>query len=259
MAQDLLLIAKQNNIATLTINRPEKRNALNLELLHLLADTFNALKNDRDIRVVVLRGAEEKAFCSGIDMADTAAMKVAQPDNPINRAIESVIAYPYPVIAMVYGAATGAGCDLAVSCDLRIAADTAVVGINPVKIGRVYPPAGIQRLVNVVGLPRAKELFFTGRFVDARRAKEIGLIHHLVPAAELPSFTYALAREIADNAPLAISTLKAMFNKVLAYQRLSPGDEKEIAALIEIVEQSQDAVEGRAAFSEKRKPRFGGR
>ena len=259
MAQDVLLVAKEGNIATLTINRPEKRNALSLELLYRLADAFNALREDSDIRVVVLRGAGEKAFCSGIDMQYTDAIKVAQEDNPINHAIRSVISCPYPVIAMIYGAATGAGCDLAVACDLRIAANTAVMGINPVRIGRVYPPAGIQRLIDVVGLSRARELFFTGRFVDARRAKEMGLVDHLVAVEELPSFTYALAREIADNAPLALSATKTIFNRLLKYQRLSPDDENEIAALIDKVESSQDAAEGRAAFVEKRKPRFVGR
>lgn len=259
MADEVLLSQKDGDICTLTINRPERRNALNLELLHRLGDTFDALKDDGDVRVVVLRGAGEKAFSSGMDLQDVDRVKVMQEDNPIDYAMGSVISCPRPVIAMIYGAATGAGCDLAVACDLRIAADTAVMGINPVRIGRVYPPAGLQRLINVVGLSQAKELFFTGRFINAQRAKEIGLVDHVVAAAKLPSFTYALAREIAGNAPLAVSTTKAIFSRLLRYQRLSPEDESEILALIDIVERSEDAKEGRLAFIEKRKPRFIGK
>jgi len=262
MADEVLLSQKDGNICTLTINRPQRRNALTLELLYGLGDALHALEDDKDVRVVVLRGAGEKAFSSGIDLRDTVAtdeMRVAREDNPINYATDSIIAYPCPVIAMIYGAATGAGCDLAVACDLRIAADTALMGINPVRIGRVYPPAGIQRLINKVGLSQAKELFFTGRFLDAQRAKEIGLVDHAVAAGELQSFTYALAREIADNAPMAVSTTKAIFARLLKHQRLSSEDENEILALIDIVERSEDAREGRLAFIEKRKPRFVGR
>jgi len=259
MADEVLLSQKDGNICTLTINRPERRNALNLELLYRLGDTFDALKDDGDVRVVVLRGAGEKAFSSGVDFQDVDRVKVRQKDNPIDYAVRSVLTYPRPVIAMIYAAATGAGCDLSVACDMRIAADTAVMGINPVRIGRVYPPAGLQRLINVVGLSQAKELFFTGRFIDAQRAKEIGLVDHVVAAAELLSFTYALAREIADNAPLAVSTTKIIFNRLLRYQRLSPEDEAEILALIDIVERSEDAKEGPLALIEKRKPRFVGK
>lgn len=259
MAQEVLLMEKEGGICILSINRPERRNALSLELFYRLGDAFNAMKNDRDVRVVVLRGAGEKAFSSGVDLQDVGEVKVAQEDNPINYAMHSIISYPRPVIAMIYGAAMGAGCDLAVSCDLRVAADTAVMGINPVRIGRVYPPAGVQRLINVVGLSQAKELFFTGRFIDARRAQEIGLVDHVVAAEELSSFTYALAREIAGNAPLAVSTTKTIFARLLGHQGLSPEDEAEILTLIDIVERSEDAREGRTAFIEKRKPSFVGK
>lgn len=262
MADEVLLSQKDGCICTLTINRPQRRNALTLEALYGLGDALHALEDDADVRVVVLRGAGDKAFSSGIDLFDgvgTDAMRVAQEDNPINYAADSVIACSLPVIAMIYGAATGAGCDLAVACDLRVAADTALMGINPVRIGRVYPPAGIQRLINAVGLSQARELFFTGRFIDGQRAKGIGLVDHVVAAEELEPFTYALAQEIGDNAPLAVSTTKAIFAGLLKRQRLSSEDENELLALIDIVERSEDAREGRLAFVEKRKPRFVGR
>ena len=260
MAEEVLLIEKEENICTLTINRPQRRNALSPELLYRLGDTFQALKDDRDIRVVVLRGAGDKAFSSGIDLGGgLAGLEEVRRGDPIEYAMGSVVSYPHPVIAMIYGAAMGSGCDLAVSCDLRIAADTARMGINPVKLGLVYAPSGIRRLINVIGLHRAKELFFTGRFIDAQRAKEIGLVNHVVPAEELLSFTYALAREIADNAPLAVSVTKTIFNRLLKYQGLSAEDDAEIAALRNMVERSEDAKEGLRAFAEKGKPKFIGK
>lgn len=262
MAEEVLLMQKAENICTVTINRPERRNSLNLDVLLRLGDTLHALKDDPEVRVVVLRGAGDKAFSAGMDIggiATVSAEEAAKKGNPIDYATESIISYPYPVIAMIYGAAMGAGCDLAVTCDLRIAADTAMMGINPVKLGLVYPAAGIQRLINVVGLPRAKELFFTGRFIDMGRAKEIGLVNLVVPAGELSSITYALAREIAENAPLAVSTTKTIFNKLLKYQRVSAEDEAEIMALIDSVMRSEDAKEGPMAFIQKRKPAFKGR
>lgn len=261
MLEEVLIVEKAQNICTITINRPERRNALNIEVLCRLGDTLDALKGDREVRVVVLRGAGEKAFSAGMDIGGipTVAEEAVKRGNPIDYAMERIISYPYPVIAMIYGAAMGAGCDLAVTCDLRIAADTARMGINPVKLGVVYPPSGIQRLINVVGLPRAKELFFTGRFIDAQRAKEIGLVNQVVPAEELASVTYALAQEIAENAPLAVSTTKTTFNRLLKYQRLSAEDEAEIMALMATVMTSEDAKEGPTAFMKKRKPNFKGR
>lgn len=262
MAEEVLFMEKAENICTITINRPERRNALNLDVLLRLGDTLHALKDDHEVRVVVLRGAGEKAFSAGMDIggiATVSAEETARRGNPIDFAMESIISYPYPVIAMIYGAAMGAGCDLAVTCDLRIAADTARMGINPVKLGLVYPPGGIQRLINAVGLPRAKELFFTGRFIDSQRAKEIGLVNLVVPADELASVTYTLAQEIAENAPLAVSTTKTIFNKLLKYQQVSAEDEAEIMALIDTVMRSEDAKEGPMAFIQKRKPTFKGR
>ena len=262
MAEDVLLVAKEDNICTITINRPERRNALNVEIFYRLGDTLNALKDDREVRVVVIRGAGEKAFSAGMDIGGiptVAEEAVKRGGNPIDYAMESIVSYTYPVIAMIYGAAMGAGCDLAMTCDLRIAADTARMGINPVKLGVVYPPSGIQRLINLVGLPRAKELLFTGRFIDAQRAKEMGLVNQVVPTEELASVTYDLAREIAANAPLSVSATKTIINRLLRYQRLSAEDEAEIMTLIATVMNSEDAKEGPLAFLQKRKPEFKGR
>jgi len=263
LTEELLLVQKEGNICTLTINRPEKRNSLNPEILLQLGDTLNSLKEEGEIRVVVIRGAEEQSFSSGYDIGRIPSgggqEETGPRRNPLEYGMSSVLAYPYPVIAMVYGYAVGAGLELAVTCDLRLAADTARLGITPAKLGVVYNHTGIRKFVNLVGVAQTKELFYTGRLVDAQRAKEIGLVDHVVPAQELASATYDLAGEIAENAPLAVRGAKITVSKLLNCQTLSPEDEAELQELQIQAMRSEDLKEGQRAFMEKRKPRFMGR
>lgn len=263
MVEDVLLIERKGSICTLSINRPERRNALTAEVLLKLGDTLNSLKDDGETRVVILRGAGEKSFSAGMDLIEGSKVETTQagaskPDI-LQYATESILACPCPVIAMIYGYALASGCDLAVACDLRLAADTAKIGVNPAKLGLVYSRTVTQRFINLVGVSRTKELFFTGRYIDAPKAKEIGLIDHVVPEGQLAATTYALAREIADNAPLAVSATKSIINRLVRSRRLSDKDESEIRVLIEMVMKSKDLEEGFKAFSEKRKPDFKGR
>ena len=262
VSEEVVLVEKKGYICTITINRPEKRNALTTEVMSRLGDAFRALKDDKDVRVVVLRGAGEKAFCAGLDLRGGIQFGEAekmQKGDPLEYARGGITACPKPVIAMIYRNALGAGCALACACDIRVASDTARMGINPVKISGVYWPQAIQNLINVVGLAWAKELFFTGRFFDAQLAKEIGLMNHVVPEEELLSTTYALAQEIAENGPLAVSATKAIFNKLLKYQEISTEDKAEIEAIRDAVARSEDFREGTLAFMEKRKADFKGR
>lgn len=264
MTQELL-VEKEGHICTITFNRPERRNALSPALLFELYKTMNSLKDDEEIRCVVLRGAGEKAFSSGYDITSlptdlTPEIKEAlKRGNPVAVGLTSVLEYPYPVIAMINGYAYGAGCNLALICDIRITVDTAKFGMPPVKLGIIYHPTGIQQFIDVVGVANAREMFFTGRSITAERAKEIGLVNYVVPADQLISATYELARSISENAPLALKGTKTIIRKLLSYRKLTPEDEAEIGAFTLEAFRSEDLKEGQRAFLEKRKPQFKGR
>ncbi len=262
MSEELLLVQKEGHICTLVINRPEKRNSVNPEILLKLGDTLNSLKDDGETRVVVIRGTGEKAFSSGFDIGriGTGGPPAEGPRrDPLQYGMGSVHTFPGPVIAMIYGYAVGAGLELAVTCDLRMAADTARLGITPAKLGVVYTPTGIQKFIDAIGVPQTKELFYTGRLVDAERAMQIGLVDHVVPEADLAKATYDLAGEIAGNSPLSVRGAKATVARLLSHRTLSEEDDAELRKLRAEAAGSDDLKEGQRAFMEKRKPNFVGR
>jgi enoyl-CoA hydratase/carnithine racemase len=192
----LLLVKKKNNVCTLALNRPEKQNSLSIEMIELLDSTLKELAQDDAVRTVILRGAGDKAFCSGFDIG---SLPISSKGNrnerlktldPVDSLLESLVNFPIPIIAMLNGLAFGLGCELAICCDLRIGADDICMGMPPAKLGLVYRWTGLQRFIQRVGLQSAKEIFFTGRAYKGRRIKELGLVDYFVPREKLEEKWY---------------------------------------------------------------------
>jgi len=259
------LVRTKNNICTLTLNRPEKKNALSLELVERLRFTLEELAENDKVRVLILRGSGDKAFCSGFDIGSLPTQSKGNADqrlkslDQVESLFQCLIRFPYPVIAMLNGFAFGLGCELAMCCDIRIGVEDIHMGVPPAKLGMVYPWAGLQRFIQSIGLQSTKELFFTGRTYSGRRIKELGLVDYLVPGDELEEFTYGMAEEIAGNAPLALKGTKKVINLLIQSNRLNETQTKEAQTIFKEALSSEDMQEGRAAFLEKRKPRFKGK
>jgi len=261
----LLLIQTKNNICTLTLNRPEKNNSLSLELVELLRSTLKELAEDDGVRAVILRGAGDKAFCSGFDIGSLPTQSKGDADqrlkslDQVESLVHRLIRFPYPVVAMLNGFAFGLGCELAMCCDIRIGAEDIRMGMPPAKLGLVYPWAGLLRFIQSIGLQSTKEMFFTGRTYAGKRIKELGLVDYLVPGGDLEEFAYAMAEEIAGNAPLALKGTKKVINLLMQSNRLDETQSKEAQTIFRAALLSEDMQEGQAAFLEKRKPRFKGK
>lgn len=256
---DLLLVEVEAGVCTLIINRPEKRNILNPEIFSRISETLRAISEDRQIRVAILRGAGEQAFSAGYDISQLSSLDDSAIDDPLEDVMLTIENCTIPVIAMIFGYCIGGACGLATACDLRLAADNARLGVTTAKLGLVYPPSAIIRLINLVGVSAAKELLYTGRLIDAEKARDMKLIDQVVPSEDLANATYNLAREIADNSPISVRGTKSVISKLLTHQVLSPEVREEYMALQEQIADSQDFKEGQKAFAEKRKPRFSGK
>ena len=265
MPEEPLLINRKNNVVTLVLNRPEKRNSLSLELVTILLMTLNDLAADDKVRTLVIRGSGDKAFCSGFDIRSlpTKYSENAKDElktlNPVEALFNAVINFPYPVIARINGVAFGAGCELSICCDIRIGVETARMGMPPAKLGIVYPWKGLQRFIQTIGLNSTREIFFTGRTYQGQRLKELGLLDYLIPADEVESYTFQLAGEIAANAPLALRGTKRVINLLLQSYALDESSTVEAESITEAAFLSEDLKEGQAAFFEKRSPRFRGK
>lgn len=261
MEQDLLLTEKKDRVFWITFNRPERRNALSPLLLYQLSEVLAQIRKEDEVRCVVLRGAGDKAFSSGYDITaiptnvSPEVMEALKTRSPLLMGLEAIQEFPYPVIAMINGMAFGAGCELAAACDLRLAVDTARLGMPPAKLGLIYMPAGILRFVNIVGLANAKEIFFAARYFPASRAKEMGLVHYVLPADQLVPFTEEMAQEISENAPLSLKGIKIIFNASLKHQKIEPEDMKKIETLVAQAFNSEDLKEGQRGFPRKTQAR----
>jgi enoyl-CoA hydratase/carnithine racemase len=259
-----LIIEEKNFIYTITINRPEKRNSLTPEILLEIGLALKRITNEEKTRCLVIRGSGDKAFCSGYDIAAIGKikddmMRDYRGNHPLIIASKAIENFPYPVIAMINGYAFGAGLEIALTCDIRISVDNALFGMPPAKLGVIYPYSGIRKFINLIGVGYTKELFLIGRNIDAQIAQKIGLVNYLIPRSELEEFTYKLAYEVCENAPLSVRTMKEMINAWESNQLLNPKDEESIKKMILEVQGSEDYKEGQRAFSQKRKPQFLGK
>ena len=205
---------EEDGIATLTLARPEVRNAINLDMVQEVSTALDALSVDPAVRVLVLNG-EGRSFAGGADIGQLRERRTADALRAINAGMfQRVEDFPHPVIAAIEGFALGGGCELAMACDIRIAGETARLGFPEVGLG-IFPAAGgTWRLPRLVGLGKAKELVFTGRILTAAEANEIGLVEHVVPEGDAVSHARVLAREITRNGALAVRIAKAALNAI---------------------------------------------
>lgn len=257
---DVVLLERgDDGVARVTLNRPDKLNALNAGLRARLIETFDALRDDESVRVVVLHGAGEKAFVAGADVAEFAGRSVDE-QRPVTyrRRILQVIAdFPKPVIAAVHGFCLGGGCELAVSCDLRVADSTARFGQLEVRLGLIPGGGGTQRLTRLVGPGQALRLGLTGDMIDAAEAHRIGLVEVLADEGTHLDTALGLARRMARWSPVALRLVKDSVRQA-AERPLQDGLDYEKERFLEAFG-SHDGREGVAAFVEKRDAKFEGR
>ena len=257
MGYQTLIVESRDGVATVTLNRPAARNALDLVMRRELVAALDEIEADPSARVVILTGAGGH-FCAGGDVKSmrpgSAAADGRARVTALNKLVMRLVEFPRPVIAMVDGFAVGAGCNLALCCDLVIASDRAKFGEVFAKIGLVPDGGGSWLLPRVVGLARAKELIFTADIIDAAEAGRIGLVNRVVPAAELEPVTRALATRIAQGPPKVLAMAKHMVNRAAATDL--PGALDVEAFSQAIATTGDEHREGLAAFFEKRSPKF---
>jgi 2-(1,2-epoxy-1,2-dihydrophenyl)acetyl-CoA isomerase len=257
MGFQTLLLEKNGAVATLTLNRPEARNALDMTMRRELLGALDEIEADPTTRVLVLTGAGGH-FSAGGDVKTMGQSGKAEDGRArvvaLNRLVLRLVDFPRPVIGMVDGFAVGAGCNLALCCDLIVASDRAKFGEVFARIGLVPDGGGSWLLPRLVGLPRAKELIFTADIIDAAEAARIGIVNRVVPAAELAATTMTLAERIAQGPPTVLAMAKHMVNQAATSDLARALDLEAFSQAIAI---SGDAhAEGLRAFFEKRKPNF---
>ncbi len=258
---DDLRILRDGAIATVVLNRPEKRNAITVEMWEAIPRALRRLEGDGAVRVVVVRGAGEEAFASGADISEFERVRsdarTARAYSATVAAAERALAsFPRPTIAMIHGFCVGGGLEVALACDLRWASRRARLGITAARLGIVYSLGATRRLASIVGPSHARDLLLSGRLVDADEARAMGLVNWVCEPEALEGETYAYARLLAQQAPISQRGAKAMLQHLIGEGGMTEAD---LAALEERAYESDDYREGVRAFLERRPPRFGGR
>lgn len=256
---ETLLLERRDRVAIVTINRPDKRNALNIKTREEGAAMLEELRSDDSVGVVVFTGAGDKAFIAGADIGEFAGRTaMMQRDVMTARSLFTAFdTFPKPVIAMINGYCLGGGCELALACDIRIASETASFGQPEINLGIIPGGGGTQRLTRLVGEGKAMELILSGDIIDAKVAYEIGLVNHVFPADQLEAKTMEIANRIASKSPIALSLAKEAV-KLASHSNLDEGLRREVD-LFALCFSTADKDEGVSAFLEKRKPIWKGR
>ena len=262
LATERMIAEIDGAIGWMIFNNPERRNAVSLDMWQAIPGILDRFESEPAVRVIVLKGAGDKAFVAGLDISQFAE-RFASPEASAEfgaittRANERILTAAKPTIAMIGGFCVGGGVQIATNCDLRIAAESARFALTPAKLGLAYPVRALKRIVDLVGPAFAKEMFFTARQFSAAEAHGMGLVNRVVADGELEAAVRAACATIAENAPL---TLKAV--KEIVAELARPSAELDMArceALVKACAASTDREEGRRAFLEKRKPAFAGR
>ncbi|MBA3828375.1 MAG: enoyl-CoA hydratase/isomerase family protein [Taibaiella sp.] len=255
-----LLTEAQNGTLIITVNRPDKLNALNKDVIEELGKVLEEVYNNEDIKAAIITGAGEKAFVAGADISEFISLDAAAGEDVARKGqlkvFDKIENSPKPIIAAVNGFALGGGCELAMSCHFRIASENAKFGQPEVNLGLIPGYGGTQRLTQLVGKGKAMELMMTGDMVGADEARALGLVNHVFPLTDLMGKTKEIAAKIQLKAPIAVSKIIKCVNDAAKGEK--GGFVNEIKAFGECFT-TQDMVEGTTAFMEKRKPIFKGK
>ena len=260
MSEAPVLYEVADHVATITLNRPDVRNAMNTALREAMLARFTALASDDDVRVIVVKGAGDKAFSAGADIREFVEPLVPTQFREQRKRIDfrqAMDRCPQPIIAAIRGVALGGGLELALACDIRIAADDAQLGLTEVNLAIIPGGGGTQRLPRLIGRGKALEMILTGARIGAAEALRLGLVERVVPAAEVLAAAQDLARELAGRAPVALRYAKEAVVKGLGMS-LDDGLRLE-GDLSTLLRTTEDRLEGARAFLEKRKPSWKGR